>query len=136
MTTYLSLGSNIHPRHKYIDEACRLIEQQAGHILARSQDFYSAPWGYDSKSEYLNIALKVETRLLPFELLRTTQEIERQLGREIKGVYADRTIDIDIMLYINDKGEEISITSPTLTIPHPHISEREFMQQPLNEIRH
>ena len=134
MTAYLSLGSNISPRHRHIDDACRLINQSVGQISARSDDFYSAPWGYDSDCEYLNIAVRVETDLSPLELLHTTQQIERQLGRTTKGVYADRTIDIDIMLWYNEQRQSVTVSSPELTIPHQHLYERDFMLVPLKQI--
>ena len=97
MIFFLSLGSNISPRHHYIDAACGLIEQRVGHIFRRSSDFYSAPWGYNSDHEYLNIAVKLSSSLLPEQLLAATQLIERELGRSVKNHYQDRTIDIDII---------------------------------------
>ena len=97
MIFFLSLGSNISPRHHYIDAACGLIEQRVGHIFRRSSDFYSAPWGYQSDHEYLNIAVKLSSSLSPEQLLAATQLIERELGRTVKNHYQDRTIDIDII---------------------------------------
>ena len=97
MIFFLSLGSNISPRHHYIDAACGLIEQRVGHIFRRSSDFYSAPWGYNSDHEYLNIAVKLSSALSPEQLLAATQLIERELGRSVKNHYQDRTIDIDII---------------------------------------
>ena len=97
MFVFLSLGSNISPRHHYIDAACRLLEQRVGPILRRSSDFYSAPWGYTSDHQYLNIALLLSSSLSPEQLLVATQLIERELGRTVKNHYQDRTIDIDIL---------------------------------------
>ncbi len=134
MISYLSLGSNLSPRHHHIDEACRLLSERVGHITARSSDFYSAPWGYTSSNEYLNIALCVETTLTPQELLEVTQQIERELGRTVKNLYQDRTIDIDILLYYSNEGTPVHLSTPELTIPHPHMEERPFVQVPLAEI--
>jgi len=134
MISYLSLGSNISPRHHYIDEACRLLSERVGRITARSSDFYSAPWGYTSSHEYLNIALCVETTLTPQGLLTATQQIERELGRTVKNCYQDRTIDIDILLYYANDGTSVCLSTPDLTIPHPRMKERSFVQVPLDEI--
>ena len=65
-------------------------------------------------------------------LLEATQRIERELGRKeksINGVYHDRLIDIDILYYDN-----LRLATPRLTIPHPHIHEREFVMKPLRQI--
>jgi len=134
MTIYLSLGSNIHPRHHYIDEACKQIEERCGTILRRSQDFFSMPQGYASDKEYLNICLKLQTDLSPVEILNLTQQIERDLGRKIKGQYADRTIDIDLIQAFDKEGNEILVSSPVLTLPHPRMHDREFVKIPLHSI--
>lgn len=134
MITYLSIGSNIGDRLQNVDAACRLIEMQVGHILRRSNDFYSQAWGYQSEHEYLNICLAVDTTLTPEQLLDITQQIERKLGRTVKGVYQDRTIDIDIILYYNEFGESVTFHTETLTLPHPRMQEREFVMIPLKEI--
>ncbi|MDY6374260.1 MAG: 2-amino-4-hydroxy-6-hydroxymethyldihydropteridine diphosphokinase, partial [Bacteroidales bacterium] len=58
--------------------------------------------------------------------------IERELGRTTKsvgGVYSDRTIDIDILLYGN-----AVIDTPELKIPHPQMRKRDFVMRPLKEI--
>ena len=74
----------------------------------------------------------METSLTPEEVLRTTQIIERELGRQKKseaGVYTDRPIDIDILLY---DGQILQTDG--LTIPHPLMHERDFVMKPLAEI--
>lgn len=135
MISYLSLGSNLSPRHEHVEKACRLLEERVGHILARSSDFYSAPWGYASLHEYLNIALKIETSLSPIDLLDCTQQIERELGRTLKNCYADRTIDIDILLYYADDDQSLTMQTDRLTIPHPLMQQRDFVMIPLHEIQ-
>ena len=134
MITYLSLGSNLPPRETYIDAACRHIEERVGPILLRSSDYYSEPWGFTSPNPFLNIALKVETELQPQELLHATQQIERELGREKKPHYADRTIDIDILLYLTQNGHSVQMQTIELTLPHPLMQQRDFVMIPLLEI--
>lgn len=71
------------------------------------------------------------------EVLQKTQEIERELGRTHKsvgGVYSDRLIDIDLLLY---DDLILSVTSPSgaaLNLPHPLMAERDFVMRPLTEI--
>lgn len=72
------------------------------------------------------------SHLTPTQILDITQDIERQLGRNQKstnGIYHDRTIDIDILLY-----DDLHIKSPRLTIPHPRMTHRTFVMQPLSQI--
>ena len=144
MIFFLSLGSNISPRHHYIDAACGLIEQRVGHIFRRSSDFYSAPWGYTSDHQYLNIALLLSSSLSPEQLLAATQLIERELGRTVKNHYQDRTIDIDLIACFSDNStegagasaayKEIILRTHDLVLPHPLAHERPFVMVPLREI--
>lgn len=149
MRIYLSLGSNISPRHHYINEACRLLSERCGTLVSRSSDYYSAPMGYDSTHEYLNICVCLITPLSPMELLQATQAIERKLGRTHKSSfdpatqtfdYKDRTIDIDLIQafstseHTNDSSDtEIIMQTPSLTLPHPRMNERPFVLQPLQQ---
>ncbi|MCR4665655.1 MAG: 2-amino-4-hydroxy-6-hydroxymethyldihydropteridine diphosphokinase [Paludibacteraceae bacterium] len=134
MRYYLSLGSNTGDREKHIDDACRLIEERCGRIESRSSNYYSEPWGYESANKYLNICIRTESDLQPMEMLEATQQIERELGRVVKGVYADRTIDIDLILVYKDDGEIVRCKSERLTLPHPLMEKREFVTIPLREI--
>lgn len=142
MRIYLSLGSNISPRHHYINEACRLLSERCGTLVSRSSDYYSAPMGYASTHEYLNICVCLLTSLSPMELLQATQTIERELGRTHKSSfdpatqtfdYKDRTIDIDLIQAFDDSGCEIIRQTSSLTLPHPRMNERPFVLQPLQQ---
>ena len=79
----------------------------------------------------------METELSPLEVLQKTQEIERELGRTHKsvgGVYSDRLIDIDLLLY---DDLILSVTSPSgaaLNLPHPLMAERDFVMRPFTEL--
>jgi 2-amino-4-hydroxy-6-hydroxymethyldihydropteridine diphosphokinase len=130
--TYLGLGSNLGDRAENIRKALALISERAGEILALSDFYETEPWGYSSPEIYLNMAVGIETKLSPEEVLQTTQEIERKMGRSTKtvdGNYCDRLIDIDILLY-----DDLIIQTPALIIPHPLMCQREFVLQPLSEI--
>jgi 2-amino-4-hydroxy-6-hydroxymethyldihydropteridine diphosphokinase len=131
MLTYLGLGTNLGDKERNLTDAIRALSFQVGSVLAQSAMHRSAPWGFSSDNEFLNAVVLVETELTPLDLLAATQEIERSLGRTAKSVdgYADRLIDIDILLY-----EQLVIDTPELKIPHPLIAERDFVRIPLLEI--
>jgi 2-amino-4-hydroxy-6-hydroxymethyldihydropteridine diphosphokinase len=131
-TVYLSLGSNTGDRQTHLRNALSHIPGKIGKILTLSGFYQTQPWGYVSQEPYLNMAIAVETALNPATLLSETQAIEKTVGRRdktINGVYHDRIIDIDILLY-----DDLIIQSPTLTIPHPLMHQRTFVLHPLAEI--
>lgn len=129
---FLSLGSNLGDRSKNLESAISLIGSRAGDVTAVSSFIDTKPVGFKSENRFVNCAVCIVTALDPFELLRITQQIERELGRTTKsvgGVYSDRTIDIDILLYGN-----AVIDTPELKIPHPQMRKRDFVMRPLKEI--
>lgn len=132
MVVYLGLGSNLGDKRNNIEKVLALIAERVGDILALSRFYETLPWGYESSETYLNAVAGIETSLQPEDLLFSTQDIEREIGRTkktIDGEYHDRLIDIDLLLYGN-----LVIQTPQLTIPHPLMHQREFVLQPLSEI--
>ena len=112
--------------------ALDMIGEQAGHVLACSSFIETEPWGFQSENSFLNAVVAVDTPHAPYALLRITQEIEQAMGRTHKsvgGVYTDRIIDIDILLY-----DDVEINDAELTIPHPLMWQRRFVYEPLLEI--
>lgn len=129
---YLSLGTNLGEKRNNMLSALNEIENRIGEIISQSDFFETAPWGFKSTNTFLNSAICVKTTLNPLELLDATQEIEKSMGRKHKssnGIYQDRIIDIDILLF-----DELQICETRLTIPHPLMCERLFVMQPLNQI--
>lgn len=129
---YLGLGTNLGDKATNLRTAARLINDEIGKVISLSSFYATAPWGFESENSFLNAAICVETSLSPLEVLHRTQEIERTLGRTHKstgGIYHDRIIDIDLLLY----NKEI-IQTPELTIPHPLMLQRDFVMNPLVEI--
>ena len=132
MITYLGIGTNLGDREANLRDAVKWINEQAGHVLACSSFIETEPWGFESDNAFLNAVVKVDTQHSPHELLHITQDIERSMGRthkSVNGVYSDRIIDIDILLYGN-----IEINEEELIIPHPLIWQRRFVYEPLLEI--
>ena len=131
-TLYLSLGTNLGDRRFNLETACTLIGQRIGIVQAVSEIIETKPWGFDSPNRFLNMVAKVETSLQPLDVLHITQEIERSLGRTektINGEYQDRLIDIDLLMYDN-----VTMSTPELTLPHPRMKERKFVMEPLLQI--
>ena len=132
VTAYLGIGSNLGDKEENLRAAVNRIRAQAGNIISCSAPYLSAPWGFESENNFINIAVSVETALSPFDLLHITQQIEKELGRtrkSVNGIYTDRIIDIDILFY----GDEF-IDTDRLVIPHPGIGNRDFFRIPLREI--
>lgn len=131
-TIYLSLGTNLGSREDNLERALRLLQEQVGALLRRSSVHETTPWGFESSHMFLNLCVCMATSLSPLQLLAATKQIERQMGRTQKseqGHYADRVIDIDILLY-----DDVHVNESDLIIPHPHMYERDFVMLPLNEI--
>jgi len=131
-TIYLSLGTNLGDKEQNLLSAIKEIERRIGPVRAQSAFLSTEPWGFKSENTFLNAAVRVETELSPHDLLRITQQIERDMGRtqkSVDGQYHDRIIDIDILLY-----DDLHINTKKLTIPHPRMYERDFVLIPLREI--
>ncbi len=129
---YLSLGSNLGDREDMLRRAIALIGERVGKVQRVSSFIETEPWGFQSEHPFLNAACLVLTTLSPLECLDATQQIERELGRRTKssgGIYHDRPIDIDLLMY-----DDLQLSTPRLTLPHPHMHERDFVMIPLREI--
>lgn len=131
-TVYLSLGSNLGDREATMRRAIDLLNERAGSVDRQSSFIETEPWGFESTNKFLNMCVRLLTTLSPEQLLMATKQIERELGRtqkSVNGQYHDRPIDIDILMY-----DDLQLSTPDLTLPHPHMQEREFVMIPLREI--
>ena len=127
------MGSNLGNVRKNLERAIRLIGDRVGRVTRQSSFIETEPWGFESPNKFMNAVILCETTKTPREVLLLTQQIERDMGRmkkSVSGGYADRPIDIDILLY-----DELSVDEPDLKIPHPLMHERDFVMRPLNEIK-
>ncbi len=128
----VNIGSNLGDRRLNLSRAMRKIGEEFGDFEV-SHVVESAPWGFDSTHSFLNLGMSFETDLSPLDLLHKLQEIERSIGggshRTPDGGYADREIDIDIIAI----DQEI-IDLPELQVPHPHMAERLFVLEPMDEL--
>ncbi len=126
---YLGLGSNLGDREQNIQDAVRLLKEHGVRIEKASHVIETEPVGGVVQGRFLNAVLKATTHLTPQELLALSQAIERRLGRVATVRNGPRTIDIDILLYDQQK-----ITTQKLIIPHPRMLQRDFVMVPLKEI--
>lgn len=128
----VNIGSNIGNRRLNLSRAMRAIGEEFGNFEI-SHVVESAPWGYDSTNSFFNLGIAFTTELTPVELLHRLQEIERSISpashRNSDGTYADREIDIDIIAIDREIIDEVE-----LKVPHPRLSERRFVLEPLAEL--
>lgn len=131
-TVYFSLGTNLGDKKQNISRAISLVNERVGVVIKQSSLYETKPWGFNSNNNFLNACIACQSSLSPFEILKATQQIEKEMGRTKKshnGNYADRVIDIDILTYDDEQ-----IDTPELKIPHPLMHKRDFVMIPLNEI--
>lgn len=128
---YLGLGTNLGSRRKNISQAIKKIKTlKDTRILKVAKIFNSAPVGGPAgQRNYLNSALKIQTKLSPLNLLKQLKKIEQDLGRKNTLRFGPRIIDLDILLY----GDQV-IKTKILTVPHPRMFVRDFVAKPLCQI--
>ena len=132
MQLYVSLGANIGQREENLHRALRALEQRVGTLLKCSSFVETQPVDFDSPNAFLNAAALFETSLSAEEILDITQEIEREIGRTRKshnGIHYDRCIDIDLLML-----DDQIVNTERLSLPHPRMTERLFVLNPLAEI--
>ena len=128
-TVYLSLGSNMGDREKYILDGMDLIAKDANNrVLKVSGLIETKPYGNTDQPDFLNGVAKIETLLDPHELLDLIHKTENVAGRERKEHWGPRTLDIDILFY-----DDLVIDDEDLVIPHPDMTNRDFVLRPLKE---
>ncbi|HUX58317.1 MAG TPA: 2-amino-4-hydroxy-6-hydroxymethyldihydropteridine diphosphokinase [Bacteroidales bacterium] len=127
---FLGIGSNLGDRERNLEEAVSRIEKLIGPVVKSSSVYQTEPWGFETKNEFLNKVVKVETKLDPSGLLERILMIENVLGRvRSEKQYTSRLIDIDLLLF-----EDKVIDKEMLKVPHPLMHERKFVLVPLCEI--
>lgn len=128
-TIYLSLGSNVGDRAAHIARAIEALNAAGVRVLRQSSLYSTEPVDLHAQSWFLNCVLEAETDLMPRQLLRVLQEIERALGRKRLVRSGPRVMDIDLLLY----GSSVVHTAE-LEVPHPRMAERRFVLVPLAEL--
>ena len=146
MALYLGLGSNQGDRELNIEHAVSMLNVELKTpYKAISSMIETEPWGFESDHRFMNAVVLYELDLQEgynaeaegLMILEICKDIERRMGRNCEvrqdergeRIYSDRPIDIDILLFGDNK-----IDCPELTVPHKLMYERDFVMIPLREI--
>lgn len=125
----IAFGSNIGDSKKMIESAVEMLHSSGCLFLSSSSYFNTMPWGVVDQNRFLNAVGLFKTGLSPDDLLSLCLNIESHLGRQKRFKWGPREIDIDIIYYSN-----LIIRKEGLIIPHPHLYDRLFVLEPLNEL--
>jgi 2-amino-4-hydroxy-6-hydroxymethyldihydropteridine diphosphokinase len=130
-TAYIGAGSNIGNKLLNCKEGIdALIISGKAIIKAKSRFYKTDPVDYKDQDWFINIVVKIETTLDPFQLLRELKSIERNVGRVYNSIrFGPRVLDLDIIFY-----DELVINSSGLVIPHPRMHKRRFVLGPICDI--
>jgi 2-amino-4-hydroxy-6-hydroxymethyldihydropteridine diphosphokinase len=126
---YLLTGTNLGERKENLEKAKTMIENKIGKIKNSSAIYETAAWGLTDQPSFFNQALEIETALNARQLIRRILKIERSMGRIRQEKYGPRLIDIDILLFNDEKHNY-----PLLKLPHPELQNRRFALVPLASI--
>ncbi len=125
----IGLGGNVGDVVATFDAAIAALEANGCHLLARSSNWKTPPWGVTDQPPFVNACIRVETDLAPLELLRLCLATETALGRVRDTRWGPRTLDLDLLDIAG-----VTMAEPELTLPHPYLGERAFVLVPLAEI--
>ena len=131
---YIGVGSNLaseagNPEATLAAAARRL--ESLGRVVAKSSLYSTEPVGYAEQPRFLNAVVAMETELDPHALLDGLMRVEKEFGRDRSAGVRNgpRTLDLDILVFGDQR-----ISEPRLEIPHPRMSERDFVLVPLAEL--
>lgn len=129
---FVGMGSNLGDSAGQLQSALQAMKAlPSTSVVGASSLYASKPMGPQDQPDYVNAVACLQTGLAPEALLRALQEIEQNHHRERKEErWGPRTLDLDILLY-----GDIKVDTPTLTIPHYGMADREFVLVPLFELK-
>ncbi|MFI7911848.1 2-amino-4-hydroxy-6-hydroxymethyldihydropteridine diphosphokinase, partial [Acinetobacter baumannii] len=127
VTTYIGLGSNLGDSRQILSEAIAKLKS-LGEVKV-SKLYQSPPMGPQDQPNYLNAVAQLKTELLPLDLLDQLQRFEQEAGRVRLRHWGERTLDLDLLIYGNEK-----IQNERLTVPHVGILQRDFVVIPLLDL--
>jgi 2-amino-4-hydroxy-6-hydroxymethyldihydropteridine diphosphokinase len=128
---YLGLGSNEGDRLANLRAARDALAAHGVEVVASSSVYETAPQGVvTDQPDFLNACLRIRTALAPEALLDACKQVERELGRAAGGVkHGPRPIDVDVLLL-----GDLEYSSERLELPHPEVTRRRFVLEPLLEL--
>jgi 2-amino-4-hydroxy-6-hydroxymethyldihydropteridine diphosphokinase len=127
---FLGLGSNEGDRLANLRAARELLSRSLS-VIASSSVYETAPQGeVPDQADFLNAVIEVETELGPHDLLGVCKGVERELGRQPGGArHGPRPIDVDLLTL-----GDLRVADERLTLPHPEITSRRFVLEPMLEL--
>jgi 2-amino-4-hydroxy-6-hydroxymethyldihydropteridine diphosphokinase len=126
---YLGLGSNLGRRSRNLSAARRRLRQKGARIMRQSRVIETEPWGVADQPRFLNQVVEVDWPGTPRQLLKAVKQVEVDGGRKPTRRWGPRVIDVDILLFGEDRLDQRD-----LVIPHPRIGERGFVRESLAEL--
>jgi 2-amino-4-hydroxy-6-hydroxymethyldihydropteridine diphosphokinase len=130
-SVYILFGGNLGDVRSNFQTALSHMKKSGFQIMLQSGIYSSAPWGFDSDHDFLNMCVWAKTNLGPLNLLAYLKALEIEAGREPSSAvgYASRCLDLDILFY-----DDMFFKNEHLEIPHPRLHLRKFTLVPLAEI--
>ncbi len=132
MRAFVGLGSNLGDREATLRGAVAALAAEPGiEVVALSTLRETDPVGFTDQPRFLNGVAELDTELPARELLERLLAVEHRFGRVREAVppQGPRTLDLDLLLYGDERIDE-----PGLTVPHPRLQERRFVLEPLAEL--
>jgi 2-amino-4-hydroxy-6-hydroxymethyldihydropteridine diphosphokinase len=126
---YLGLGSNLGSRARNLSSARRRLRQKGARILRQSRVIETEPWGDTNQPRFLNQVVQVEWPGTPRQLFAAAKAVEHEGGRKPTRRWGPRVIDVDLLLFGNER-----ILERDLEVPHPGIRQRPFVLESLREL--
>lgn len=126
---HVALGSNLKNRKNELERAVSLMARIPDTRITRRSPIYETTPEGPSERLYLNMVVELSTTLTPRQLLDALLNIESEMGRIRTARWADRNIDLDLVLW----GDRV-VDSKRLQIPHPRMHRREFVLRPLCDL--
>lgn len=127
---YIGVGSNLgEPRAQVLAAFESLAALPRTKLTARSRLYRTRPFGPVQQGDFINAVAKLDTQLGALELLDGIRGIEAAAGRVRDARWGPRTLDLDLLVFGNER-----IDSPELTVPHPGIAGRGFVLAPLSDV--
>lgn len=130
---YIGVGTNLGDRMANIERAIEELTLIGIAVNRTASVYETKPWGFDSEDLFLNTVFECSSPMNSMDCLKALQFVEKKIGRKktVNEGYESRIIDLDILLF---KDQQIAL--PELTIPHPYITERQFVISPMYELTH
>ena len=127
IVTYIGLGSNLGDSKVILTEAVHKLASLGD--VKISKLYQSPPMGPQDQPNYLNAVVQLSTNLAPLALLDELQRFEQESGRVRLRQWGERTLDLDLLIYAEEK-----IQHERLTVPHVGVMERDFVLIPLLDL--